>query len=102
MSDSVVVRTQDAARKKFINGVYSWMVIALAVSGVCAFLTVSNDVILRFIFGNSVVFPLLIIGELVLVFFFSARIHKIQSFFLCIPVLQFSGCLQLQPECLRV
>lgn len=79
MSDSVVVRTQDAARKKFINGVYSWMVIALAVSGVCAFLTVSNDVILRFIFGNSVVFPLLIIGELVLVFFFSARIHKMST-----------------------
>ena len=45
MSDSVVVRTQDAARKKFINGVYSWMVIALAVSGVSAFLTLSNDVI---------------------------------------------------------
>ncbi|AEE17352.1 Bax inhibitor-1/YccA family protein [Treponema brennaborense] len=79
MNDSVTIRTNESARKKFMTGVYSWMVLALAISAACAYVTATNTVLLSFIFGNAFVFPILVLGELALVFWLSARIGKMSA-----------------------
>ena len=79
MNDSVIVRTAEDQRKKFMSGVYTWMTIALALSGLTAFGVASSPVALRFIFGNELVFFGLIIAELALVMYFSFRVHKMSA-----------------------
>lgn len=76
MNNSVIVRTTEDERKKFMSGVYTWMTLALALSGLTAFGVASSPAILQLIFGNELVFFGLIIAELVLVMFFSFRVHK--------------------------
>lgn len=76
MNDSVIVRTTEDERKKFMSGVYTWMTLALALSGLTAFGVASSPAILQLIFGNELVFYGLIIAELVLVMVFSFRVHK--------------------------
>ena len=77
MNDSVIVRTTEDERKKFMSGVYTWMTLALALTGLTAFGVASSLTVLKFIFGNELVFYGLIIAELALVLYFSLRIHKI-------------------------
>lgn len=79
MNDSVIVRTAEDQRKKFMSGVYTWMTLALALSGLTAFGVASSPVALRFIFGNELVFFGLIIAELALVIYFSFRVHKMAA-----------------------
>ena len=79
MNDSVIVRTTEDERKKFMSGVYTWMTLALALSGLTAFGVASSPVALRFIFGNELVFFGLIIAELALVMYFSFRVHKMAA-----------------------
>ena len=76
MNESLIVRTTEDERKKFMSGVYTWMTLALALSGLTAFGVASSPVALQFIFGNELVFFGLIIAELALVMYFSFRIHK--------------------------
>ena len=76
MNESVIVRTTEDERKKFMSGVYTWMTLALALSGLTAFGVASSPAILQLIFGNELVFFGLIIAELVLVMVFSFRVHK--------------------------
>lgn len=76
MDNSVVVRTNETERKKFMSGVYTWMTLALVLSGLSAFGVASSPAALNFIFGNTLVFFGLIIAELALVFIFSLRVHK--------------------------
>ena len=77
MNDFVIVRTTEDERKKFMSGVYTWMTVALALTGLTAFGVASSLTVLKFIFGNELVFYGLIIAELALVLYFSFRIHKI-------------------------
>ena len=77
MNDSVIARTTEDERKKFMSGVYTWMTLALALTGLTAFGVASSLTVLKFIFGNELVFYGLIIAELALVLYFSFRIHKI-------------------------
>ncbi len=79
MNNSVIVRTTEDERKKFMSGVYTWMTLALALSGLTAFGVASSPVALRFIFGNELVFFGLIIAELALVMYFSFRVHKMAA-----------------------
>lgn len=79
MNDSLIIKTTEDARKKFMSGVYSWMMLALALSGLSAFGVASSETALRFIFGNNLVFFGLIIAEFALVVFFTARVHKMSS-----------------------
>ena len=79
MNDSVIVRTTEDERKKFMSGVYTWMTLALALSGLTAFGVASSPAILQLIFGNELVFFGLIIAELVLVMVFSFRVHKMAA-----------------------
>jgi len=63
----------------FLAKVFYWMAIGLGLTGLAAFLTVSSQTALQLIFGNKMVFYGLIIGELGLVFYLSARIEKISA-----------------------
>ncbi|ERJ94385.1 Bax inhibitor-1/YccA family protein [Treponema lecithinolyticum] len=72
-------QANEDVRRKFISGVYGWMVLALAISGAAAFVTAHSTFMLRLIFGNPIVFFALIIGEFALVFWLSAGIRKMSS-----------------------
>lgn len=64
---------------EFIRSVYNWMAIGLGLTGFIAFYVSSSPNMIRLIYGNQILFFGLIIGELALVFYLSARIQKIQS-----------------------
>ncbi len=68
-----------AAVNSFIRSVYNWMAIGLALTGFVAFFVASSPTLLRMIVGNQLIFFGLIIGELALVFYLSARVQKIQA-----------------------
>ena len=63
----------------FIQSVYNWMAIGLALTGVTAYFVASSAFMLNLIFGNKIIFWGLLIGELGLVYFISARINRIQA-----------------------
>lgn len=62
----------------FIRSVYNWMSIGLALTGFVAFYVANSASMTNLIFGNPIIFYGLIIGELGLVFFLSARVSKIK------------------------
>jgi FtsH-binding integral membrane protein len=73
-------RTQTQIRvNEFIRSVYNWMAIGLALTGFVAFFVSNSQTMMRLIFGNQIIFFGLIIGELILVFTISARVHKMQA-----------------------
>jgi len=63
----------------FIRSVYNWMAIGLALTGGVAFYVANNESLLRIIFGNRMIFFGLIIAELAMVFYLSARVHKMKA-----------------------
>ncbi len=63
----------------FIQSVYNWMAVGLGLTGIVAFFTAHSEPMMRFIFGNQLVFFGLIIAELALVFSISARVHKMEA-----------------------
>ncbi len=63
----------------FILSVYNWMAIGLALTGVTSYLVASSPALLNLIFGNKIIFFGLIIGELALVWYLSARINKLNA-----------------------
>ena len=64
---------------EFIRSVYNWMAIGLGLTGFIAFYVSNSPNMIRLIYGNQVLFFGLIIGELALVFYLSARVQKIQA-----------------------
>ena len=64
---------------EFIRSVYNWMAIGLGLTGFIAFYVSNSPSIIKLIYGNQVLFFGLIIGELALVFYLSARVQKIQA-----------------------
>jgi len=79
--DSVPLKqTQVQTRvNEFIRSVYNWMGIGLALTGFTAYYVANTPALVQAIFGNQILFFGLIIGELALVFYISARIQKIQA-----------------------
>lgn len=61
----------------FLRKVYGWMVVGLGVTAAVAFGVAGSPALVAAIFGNPILFFGLIIVELGLVFFLSARVHKI-------------------------
>lgn len=61
----------------FMSKVYSWMTLALAITGFIAMYVASSEEILQFIFGTKYMFMGLIIAELGVVWFLSARVAKL-------------------------
>ncbi len=64
---------------EFIRSVYNWMAIGLGLTGFIAFYVSNSPGMIKLIYGNQVLFFGLIIGELALVFYLSARVQKIQA-----------------------
>ena len=63
----------------FIRSVYNWMAIGLALTGFTAFYVASSPTLLQIIFGNQIILFGMIIGELAMVFYLSARIQKMNA-----------------------
>ncbi len=69
----------EVAQANYISKVYIWMALALSVTGLCAHYIASTPSLVNAIVGNQILFFGLIIGELALVVYLSARINKISS-----------------------
>jgi Integral membrane protein, interacts with FtsH len=63
----------------FLRSVYRWMATGLALTAVVSLFVASSPAALTFIFGNQLVFFGLIIGQLGMVFYLSARISKLSA-----------------------
>ncbi|MEA2061015.1 MAG: Bax inhibitor-1/YccA family protein [Thermodesulfobacteriota bacterium] len=63
----------------FIKSVYNWMAVGLLLTAFTSLYVSQSETMQRIIFGNQLVFFGLIIGELALVFFLSARVQKIKA-----------------------
>ncbi|RZB31948.1 MAG: uncharacterized protein SRB1_01567 [Desulfobacteraceae bacterium Eth-SRB1] len=64
---------------EFVRSVYNWMALGLGLTGFIAFYVSNSPNLIKLIFGNQILFFGLIIGELGLVFYLSARVQKIQA-----------------------
>jgi FtsH-binding integral membrane protein len=63
----------------FLARVYAWMTAGLLVTAACAFATLSNENLLRMVFGNRLVFFGLIIAELGLVAWLSGIVGRLSA-----------------------
>ncbi len=72
-----VTQARQAASTIFLAKVFNWMGIGLATTGVIAYLTAASGLALQL--AASPMFMILIVAELGLVFYLSARVDKIQA-----------------------
>lgn len=77
-------------QRKFLTKVYGWMSLALLLSGITAFIVATSPFLINLVFGNKIGFPLLAIGEIVLVWWLSASIRKISTLAASIAFLAYS------------
>ena len=61
----------------FLRAVYGWMCAGLAVTGVVAYMIASSPALLQVLVSNYLLVIGLFIGQLVLVFYLSARAHRL-------------------------
>lgn len=73
---AVMTDEMKLAQTKHISKVYTLMALALAVTGLCAYFVASTPVLIQAIVNSRILFFGLIIGELGLVMYLSARIQK--------------------------
>ena len=77
MAESLVVKPYEQLRvSSFLRTTYLWMSIGLILTGAVAWFTAHSPTILSLVFSSQLTFILLIIAELGLVFYLSARISK--------------------------
>jgi uncharacterized protein len=80
MQPAPMTQTQAQVQvNSFIRSVYNWMAIGLGLTGFVAFYVAHSPYLVNLIFGNKLIFFGLIIGELALVFYLSARVHKMSA-----------------------
>lgn len=70
----------DQSISVYMTKVYNWMAVALLLTGLVAYFTAGSEQLIQLVFGNKILFYGLIIGELALVGYISARIQKLSSF----------------------
>lgn len=63
----------------FIRSVYNWMAVGLALTAFTAFYVANTPALLQIIFGNRMVLFGMIIAELGMVFYLSARVQKMKA-----------------------
>jgi FtsH-binding integral membrane protein len=64
---------------EFVRSVYNWMGLGLALTGIVALYVSSSETMLRLIFGNPILFFLLILAELGLVFSISGLVTRMSA-----------------------
>jgi len=69
----------DVQVNEFVRSVYNWMCVGLALTGLVAFYVSNNETIIKIVFGNQLVFFILIIAELGLVFSISGMVNKMSG-----------------------
>lgn len=75
--DQPFLHSQEAVFSNFMQRVYQWMAMGLALTGLAAFVTLSNAALLRFLFQGGM--WLFFIAEFILVIWLSANIQKISA-----------------------
>jgi len=63
----------------FLRKVYGWMCVGLALTAIVALTVAGSPALTQAVFGNKILFYGLILGELGLVFFLSARVQKLSA-----------------------
>jgi FtsH-binding integral membrane protein len=76
-SQMTIARARQEASTIFLAKVFNWMAVGLGITGVVAYFTANTGLAMAII--SSPLFFVLIIAELGLVFYLSARIQKIQA-----------------------
>lgn len=66
-----------AEQRRYIQRVFSWMFVGLLMTAVVAYLLSRNENVLTYFSSHPYVFFGILIAELVMVFYLSARIHKL-------------------------
>ena len=75
--DTITRTYERSAQLSLFRQVYLWMAMALAITGVMALLVADSPTLLSLIFSSKLTFFGLIIAELALVWYLSARIERI-------------------------
>ena len=76
-NDLVNTYASKAAQSTLMRNVYSWMTLALVITGFVSLYMAKSQTLLSMIMQNSMLLWILLIAELGLVIFLSARIHRI-------------------------
>ncbi|RJR17474.1 MAG: Bax inhibitor-1/YccA family protein [Desulfobacteraceae bacterium] len=63
----------------FVRSVYNWMAIGLALTGFVAFYVSQSEAAMRMVFGNPILFFILILAELGLVFAISGKVNRMSA-----------------------
>ncbi len=79
MQESITRERAEVFVNEFVRSVYNWMGIGLAITGIVAFYVSHSPTMLRLVFGNPIIFFILIIGELGLVLSISGMIRRISA-----------------------
>lgn len=64
---------------EFVRSVYNWMAVGLGLTGLIAYGVSQSPGMIRLIFGNPLLFFVLILAELGLVFAISGMVHRMQA-----------------------
>jgi FtsH-binding integral membrane protein len=77
LSSPQLADVRDERVGAFLSKVYGWMFVGLLVTAVTAFSVASSPAIIEIVFRNRLVFWVLLIAQLGLVFYLSARVDKV-------------------------
>ena len=80
MAQASVARSRtEVLVNDFVRSVYNWMAVGLCLTGFVAFYVSNNETLLRLIFGNPIVFFVLILAELGMVFPIAGMVNKMSA-----------------------
>jgi FtsH-binding integral membrane protein len=78
-SETVLKQRTGVLVNEYVRSVYNWMALGLALTGVVAWYTANSASLLPLIYGNSVIFIVLIVAQLALVFAISGWINRMSA-----------------------
>jgi FtsH-binding integral membrane protein len=78
-TDTVVKTRAEVLVSDYVRSVYNWMGIGLALTGFTAYYVSNSESLLRLVFGNPLLFMVLIIAELGLVFAIAGMVNRMSA-----------------------
>ncbi|HDZ89488.1 MAG: Bax inhibitor-1/YccA family protein [Deltaproteobacteria bacterium] len=80
MAQASVTRSRtEVLVNDFVRSVYNWMALGLCLTGFVAFYVSHNETLLRLIFGNPIIFFVLILAELGMVFALAGMVTRMSA-----------------------